>query len=724
MNITEHQIHHLLSSVDPEGLTLKELLLALNQRAHKRNQLRKALKKLSQKGLCRKIDDRYYSQGQLPKKKTRRPASDGREMGPKRSPGAFQDDLQGVFVCENGCPQLIALPEGRRFPLKPADAEGLMHGDRVRFRRDPLRNPSEVQLDGLIRRGITMLRGQIKPDKHGTVSFIADSPLFPHRFKVEGGRLRGHNTPRPVLLEITRYPDRQRPGTGRLDGFFGADLEGRHLIAAILSEHAIRTAFPDKVRAAGNRLPGAVRLDRREDRTDLRHLPFVTIDGEDARDFDDAIFLRPDGDGFRLWVSIADVAAYVREGSELDREAAARGTSIYLPQAVYPMLPEGLSNGLCSLKEGVNRRTLTCEVQLSGSGRPVACSVYRSLIKTACRLTYRQVDDFFETGTLRPRKAFPELDRFLTLCREVASLLERKRTARGALRFSLPETRFVYDRQGRIVDCIKWFQSDGEKVIEQLMLEANEAIARFCEKNRIPILWRNHPPPLTEKLLDLQQLFWQFGLTIPELGKGREINRALRRLKTHPQRELLEYSLLRSLTLAVYENRRQGHFGLAATHYCHFTSPIRRYPDLLVHRAISAYLDGKPARHIAATTGVAASEREQAATAAERAVVKLTKLRMLTSAIGAVMMVVVTGYHRRGLFVELNGPYAEGFVAFESIIDDHYDYDEAQHLVIARHHRRIIAVGTRLQAILTRLDRRYLSAELEWLGWVEDRSDG
>ncbi|MCP4295380.1 MAG: VacB/RNase II family 3'-5' exoribonuclease [Proteobacteria bacterium] len=488
-------------------------------------------------------------------------------------------------------------------------------------------------------------------------------------------------------------------------------------ILNVLWDHKVPQKFQKAILVDCDKFPRRVFYSKSDSRTDLRDLQFITIDGEDAKDFDDAIYGERQGTGYRIWISIADVAEYVRENSRIDKEAFARGTSVYIPGTVYPMLPEALSNHLCSLKAGVNRKTLTCEIVLDDQCEVKGTKIYESLVKIKHRLSYEQVDAFFETGDLQSRTDFSSLSNNILLYKEIAEKLSHKREKRGSINFSLPENKFVFDKQGKITDIKKSFQTLANRLVEQFMLEANENIGKFCDRNALPIMWRNHAHPMPEKTKDLKSLFWQYKQKLPKLETSFDFNKILSRIKNSVHKDILEYSLLRSMSQARYETERLGHFGLAATHYCHFTSPIRRYPDLVVHRALKNLIHDRKRGLLSANIPVHCSNREREAIKVERKVVKFKKALFMEDKVGNTYDLKVSGLNWNGIFVETSNPYVEGFIHLSAISDDHYKYNEENQTIEGKNTGKKITFGITLTGKLQRINWKNLSPEFSWVCW-------
>ena len=401
-------------------------------------------------------------------------------------------------------------------------------------------------------------------------------------------------------------------------------------------------------------------------RRDLRGQPHVTIDGEDARDFDDAISAKREGDGYRVWISIADVASYVQEGTALDKEARLRGTSVYFPRHVIPMLPERLSNGLCSLVPGQSRLTLTCEMYVRADGGRGDLSIYPSLIESSARLTYDQVQQLIDGKT----DAMPgSTARMVRRAIEVSGLLRKRRFARGSLDLEIPEPRVLFDSDGEPSDVVASLQNPSHHVIEDLMVAANEAVAEYLLEHRLAGLFRVHPPPPGEKWAGLKAWSNQFGFRLKREAPQDPmvLARFLKRLRQTPQADAGQFVLLRSLAQAYYASGVHMHYGLASTAYVHFTSPIRRYPDLLVHRALWNHWQGKRKLQGLDELAASCSATERRAIEAEREIHRLVACSVARRRIGEEMQARVVGIHVVGLFVRPVDLFAEGLIPIKSL---------------------------------------------------------
>ncbi len=495
----------------------------------------------------------------------------------------------------------------------------------------------------------------------------------------------------------------------------------------ILVENKIRTAFPEEALQQAENFGKQVRYNPKSARTDLRDLGFVTIDGKDARDFDDAVFVEKQMSGsYLLFVSIADVAHYVRPGSPIDQEAYQRGTSTYFPTHAVPMLPEALSNHLCSLKPNVNRLTLTCEMEVTPEGETIDYSIYESVTRSQARLNYTDVADYLEgrPSTLRRNR---KICQSLEVMHELAQILAKKRYRRGAIDFSFPEYAATLDQDRKIVGFHKDYQSVSMKLIEQFMLEANETVARHCLTNNLPALYRVHDKPDLFKLEKLQETFWHFGISakLAQLGNPKQINRVLEKIKEHPAQEQIQVLLLKSMALACYRITNDGHFGLAAEFYTHFTSPIRRYPDLIVHRALKATQHQQHEENqsqvelVSSEVAAHLSQQERQADTAEKQSFELIKTIFLENYLGQSLLAQVLAVNPTGISVELEDLCVDCFLPLESLTDDYYRYDEVSLSLLGSRKKRLIRPGKRLMVTVARTDRISRQVDLQIAKWLE-----
>jgi ribonuclease R len=460
--------------------------------------------------------------------------------------------------------------------------------------------------------------------------------------------------------------------------------------------------FSKRALAAARALPDSVQREDIDKRRDLRSLEFVTIDGETARDFDDAVFCRREGKGFRLWVAIADVSHYVRHADALDMEARERGTSVYFPRRVIPMLPEKLSNGLCSLNPQADRLAMACEMEITVGGEVSGYEFYPAVIRSHARLTYTEVWEKLSDKTAKAN---------LLVLYDVFKALLEQRERRGAIDFETVETRMVFDARGKIEKIVAEPRNDAHRLIEECMLAANVCAGNFVAEHGHPVLYRVHDVPSAEKVSALRAFLAELGLQLPggEIPRPADYAQLLQRIRKRPDFALLQTILLRSLKQAVYSPNNAGHFGLAFDAYVHFTSPIRRYPDLLVHRAIKAILARK--RYDGGSSGVDwealgrhCSETERRADDASRDVENWLKCYYMRDHVGGTFSGTITGVVPFGLFVTLDDYFVDGLVHISELGRDYFQYDDARHMLLGDRTGMRYRLADRMTVKLVRVD--------------------
>ncbi|MDX1582843.1 MAG: ribonuclease R, partial [Thermoanaerobaculia bacterium] len=494
-----------------------------------------------------------------------------------------------------------------------------------------------------------------------------------------------------VDVEIEIYPDRQQSARGRVVETLGFIWEPGVDIEVVIRKYKLPHRFPQEVLDEAEQIPMDIDPEEIANRRDLRDREIVTIDGEHARDFDDAVEVRRlDNGNWELGVHIADVSHYVREGSLLDREAYERGTSVYFPGRVVPMLPERLSNGICSLNPQVDRLTVSAVIELDESGRARSRKFFRSVIRTRERMTYTDVNELMTGPSPELKKRYRDLlgpvERMTTLYR----LLRERRQTRGSLDFDLPQHEVLLTEEGEIEAIQSLARNDAHRLIEEFMLAANEAVAQELFFGSQPALFRNHSAPDLDRLEDLRSLLQEFGYRLKgdleEIRPG-ELQRILRKIEGKPEEKFLNELILRSMKRAIYLHENDGHFALAFDHYTHFTSPIRRYPDLVVHRRLTDFLDrgalhGEEREKVVAahvSSASHSSERERRAESAEREVMEWKKVIFMLDKVGETFSGRVTGVAPFGLFVELEEHFVQGLVPIASIGGDYWNYLEREH---------------------------------------------
>ena len=548
-----------------------------------------------------------------------------------------------------------------------------------------------------------------------------------------------------VVVEITRQPSAKNPPMGKIIEVLGDHMAPGMEIDVAIRTHSIPHRWPIDVEAEIKLLADHATSVDKKHRVDLRHLPFVTIDGEDARDFDDAVYCETKrSGGWRLYVAIADVSHYVTVDSALDREAKRRGTSVYFPDFVVPMLPEILSNDLCSLNPQVDRLAMVCEMTISARGKISGYTFYEALIHSHARLTYTQVASMIDhqsdksLSTDHPRRQFAPLITYIDELFNLYKVLRNQREVRGAIDFDTVETRIVFDKNRKIERIVPVVRNHAHKLIEECMLCANVSAASFLEKHELLGLYRVHLAPKAEKLDNLRLYLQESGISLKTRGQPQpqHFQKILTEIEHRPDAHVIQMVMLRSLQQAVYQPDNQGHFGLAYTAYAHFTSPIRRYPDLLVHRAIRHIIRSrKQSNHVTRIPGAKtlakasiypydietmqrlgenSSLAERRADEATRDVVSWLKCEYLHDHIGDCFTGIITGVTNFGVFVELNNLYVEGLIHVTALPADYYSYEESRHRLIGKRTRQILSLGDTVQARVAavNLDERKIDLEL------------
>ena len=573
-------------------------------------------------------------------------------------------------------------------------------------------------------------------EESGIGYVIAENSRINHQILIPPGEKGKAVSGQIVTAEITDFPTRQLGAKGRIIEILGDHMDPGLEIDVAIRSHGIPWEWPEAVVDEAGRLEAEPLEEDKQNRVDLRKLPFVTIDGEDARDFDDAVYCekRTLG-GWRLWVAIADVSHYVRPGSALDEEAAHRGNSVYFPEKVVPMLPEALSNGLCSLKPAVDRLAMVCEMELSRAGKPSKYTFYEAVIHSHARLTYTQVGEVLEKGTHPDvdKRRVPDLKRLHRLYK----VLRAARDKRGAIDFETVETRIIFNEQRKIEAIVPVIRNDAHKLIEECMLSANVAAADFFEANGVPMLYRVHEGPTEEKLENLRKFLGELGLDLAGGLKPTPLHyqRLLQQIEEREDAHVIQTMLLRSLRQAVYQAENGGHFGLHYPAYAHFTSPIRRYPDLLVHRGIRrvirAQKKGQGVQRVRgaspipmgsifpydiqaiATYGAHCSMTERRADDATREVQAWLKCEYLQDHVGDEFNGVVSAVTNFGLFVELEGIYIEGLVHITALPSDYYNFDASHQRLLGERSGRSFQLGGRVRVQVARVDLDDKKIDLE-----------
>lgn len=628
-----------------------------------------------------------------------------------------------VIAHSGGFGFLVPDKGGDDLYLSAREMNALMHGDRVVVREigEDRRGRREGALVEILERGIRQVVGRLFIES-GMGFVIADNKRIHHDVLIPREDFHGARHGQIVTVEIIEYPTRHRQAIGRVIEIVGDHMAPGMEIDIAIRNYEIPLVWPPQVEAEIKHYRELVTEQDKQGREDLTRLPLVTIDGEDARDFDDAVYCEPQGKGWRLIVAIADVSHYVKPGSALDDEARNRGNSVYFPERVVPMLPEILSNGLCSLNPQVERLCMACEMSISPSGQLKKSRFFPAVMFSHARLTYNKVAAMLVERDPSLRSQYEDLLPHLENLHGLFKVLLAAREKRGAIDFESTETRIIFGPERKIERIVPTVRNDAHRIIEECMLMANVATAEFLHSHRIPALYRNHESPAKEKLTELREFLGELGLS---LGGGdepepRHYTKLLESVRERHDAHLIQTVMLRSLKQAMYGADNLGHFGLAFEAYAHFTSPIRRYPDLLVHRAIRHILAGRKISEFHYSTndmdalGDHCSITERRADEATRDATDWLKCEFMLDKLGSEYEGVITSVTNFGLFVELSDIYVEGLVHVTALKQDYYHFDPVHHRLIGERTNRMYRLADPVRVIVSRvdLDERKIDFEL------------
>ena len=584
----------------------------------------------------------------------------------------------------------------------------VLHRDRALVRMIGLdrKGRREGAIVEVLERANTRVVGRVQIE-HGITLVVPENRRINQGILVSPEKKSKLKTGQVVMVEIIEQPNRHSQPIGRIVEVLGNFADPGMEIEIALRKHDLPFEFSPQVVDETKALPVRVKKSECAGRRDLRDLPMVTIDGETARDFDDAVFAEKKGRAWRLVVAIADVSYYVRPGMALDREAMARGNSVYFPRRVIPMLPEKLSNGLCSLNPDVDRLAMVCDMQISARGEIKSYEFYPAVFKSKARLTYDQVWAWLSAKASPETETEQALLPHLQALHALFNILLKARHQRGAIDFESIETMMLFNEHGKIDNIVPVHRNEAHRIIEECMLAANVCASAFLEKHKQPCLYRVHEGPTPEKLENLRNFLKEFGLGLPGGGSptAKDYAALLEKIKPRPDAQLLQVSMLRSLRQATYSPDNLGHFGLSYEHYTHFTSPIRRYPDLLVHRSIKAVLDGTRYQPGAwDEIGMHCSMTERRADEATRDVNNWLKCYYMRDRIGEEFAGTIAAVVPFGVFVALDSVYVEGLVHVSELGADYFQYDNVKHQMLGERSGKRYRLGDRLRVKLVRAD--------------------
>ena len=600
------------------------------------------------------------------------------------------------------------------------------------IKREPDGRSREGKIVRIVNRALTKVVGLYQVRKGKSYGFVIpdnqrlSSDIFVP-VEYSKGAVDGHK----VVVELTSYGDDRRSPEGKVVEIIGHINDPGTDILSIVKGYDLPLEFPEKVLNQAERVAKPVSEADRQGRQDLRDWQMVTIDGEDAKDLDDAVSIAREGDCYILGVHIADVTNYVQENSALDREAFKRGTSVYLVDRVIPMLPHTLSNGICSLNQGEDRLALSCIMKIDEKGRVVDHEIAETVIRVDQRMSYTSVKKILEDHDPKETKKYQELVPMFEEMSRLSKVLREHRRIRGSIDFDFPETKMILDEKGCPLELRPYERNVATRMIEDFMLLANETVAEDYYWQELPFVYRTHEAPDEEKIRTLATFINNFGYSM-HVGanevRPKEIQKLLAKVEGSPQEAMISRLALRSMKQAKYTPENSGHFGLAAAYYTHFTSPIRRYPDLQIHRIIKDNIRGRMQEEkivhydkILPEVTKHASEMERRAEEAERETVKLKKVEYMQQHLGEIFEGVISSITKWGMYVELPNT-VEGLVHVANMRDDHYEYDENRYELIGTHTNKVYKLGQRIRIRVTGADRllRTIDFEIAEEGEEED----
>ena len=648
--------------------------------------------------------------------------AEGRVFETKKGKLASPKDLQmatGTFIGHaRGFGFVTPDAGGEDIFIPASETMGAMQKDRVLYKMLHKAEKGK-KADGVIvrilERGQQRIVGTFEAGSKGYGFVVADDKKIAKDIFISRENTKGAVTGHKVVVEITDYGEDRRNPEGKVIEILGHINDPGVDILSVIRRYELAVEFPEEVYAEIEHLGTEVAEADKKGREDLRDLLTITIDGADAKDLDDAVSLKRLGNGnFELGVHIADVSHYVRENTALDKEAYARGTSVYLVDRVIPMLPHKLSNGICSLNPHVDRLALSCLMEVNGRGEGVSHRILESVINSDYRMTYTAVREILEDGTPALLEQYAEILPMLEDMEELRQILGEKRRKRGSVNFDLPESKIILDENGKPIDIKPYEKSIATNMIEEFMLVCNETIAENSFWQEMPFMYRSHQEPDEDKLEKMEQFLRGFGYYLRKKDgeiHPRELQKVLQKAEETDEERIITRMVLRSMMQARYTAENGGHFGLAAKYYCHFTSPIRRYPDLEIHRMIKKMLHGELDEKASAyyrrkmpDWAKHCSKQERVAEDAERDTDALKKVEFMEDKVGQIYEGIISGVTNWGIYVELPNTI-EGMVALSQMDDDYYEFDEKKMLVFGKRTKKSYRLGDKVVVSVAKVDR-------------------
>lgn len=667
------------SSSEYKPMRFRDIVAILQVPKYQKNELKEVLDSLISQGAIILDDKGRY-----------------RTPGDSVKTGMFSGTQKGFgFVIIEGESDDIFIPENA--------TKGAMHGDKVTIMisRGKTGKRQEGMVVQILERGMKEVVGTFQRGK--SFGFVVpDNQKFVRDIFIPKEHTKGAVTGHKVVVTITGYGDEEHSPEGRVTEILGHSNDPGVDIMSVVKAYDLPVEFPKDVFRVLDFIPDEIDQAECKNRMDIRELQTVTIDGADAKDLDDAISLTKEGDIYHLGVHIADVTHYVKEGAALDTEALKRGTSVYLVDRVIPMLPHKLSNGICSLNPDVDRLALSCFMDIDTKGNVIGHKIAETVIRSNRRMTYTDVSKIIEEQDSELIKEYKELVPMFMLMLELSEVLKGRRHKRGAINFDFPESKIIVDHNGKPIEIRAYERNKATKIIEEFMLIANETVAEDFFWQELPFLYRTHDNPDEEKIRALAIFINNFGYTIKVGSEDihpKELQKLLNKIEDTPEEALISRLTLRSMKQAKYTVANTGHFGLSAKYYTHFTSPIRRYPDLQIHRIIKENIKGKLNEDrkghydkILFEVANHSSKTERRADEAEREVEKMKKVEYMMDHIGETFEGVISGITNWGIFVELPNT-VEGMIRVSDMNDDYYIYDEERYQMVGEHTKKTYNLG-------------------------------
>jgi len=703
----------------------------INASAPERNEIIEMLEKhgkpLQRKGIVSALQVESDDSREILRRRLRAMVRDGQLIQTRRNAfglPARMDLVKGrISAHRDGFGFVIPDDGGSDLYISSREMRKVLHGDRVlaNVTGTDRQGRREGMIADVLERANDSIVGRFI-EENGIALVIPDDPRINQDVMIPLKDTAGARPGQVVVATIVNEPTKHQPPVGKITEILGQSGAPGMATEIAIRSHGLPHEWPDGVEAAAEAFGDSVPEEMKAGRKDLRNLPLVTIDGADARDFDDAVFARKQNKGWRLIVAIAEVSAYVKGGSALDNEATNRATSVYFPSRVIPMLPEALSNGLCSLKPAVDRLCLACEMTVAENGTVQRSRFVAAVMNSSARLTYSQVADYYESGVLKHHDEQADVKRNLDDLHTLYKALHKARLKRGAIGFESTEYGFQFDQRGAVVGLIPHERNDAHKLIEECMILANVEAAGFLLKHKIPAPYRVHASPPEGKLEALSQFLRGQGMHVPwrDNPEPKDFEAVVEQAQGRPDEHLIMAVLLRSQSLAVYQTGNEGHFGLALDAYAHFTSPIRRYPDLLVHRAIHHLLQRLKATDYPYSVDqmselcARCSHNSRRAEEAERDVIDRLKCAYLETRIGEEFEGMVSGVTSFGLFVELDYGRISGLVHVTGLPNDYYHFDPVAHRMKGERRGQVFQLSDRVKVrvVAVNLDERKIDFEL------------